>query len=81
MFERADRRASLARLKGCEAMQNGLRIATDCLPPSFEQVHVYVATLRDGTIVNDDCAVAHSAWVYGVDDVTIAKDVAFVANA
>ena len=81
MLDCADLDASLARFKACEATQDGLRIATDCLLPSFEQVHVYVVKFGDGMIVHDDCAAARSAWIYGVDDVTIAKDVASVANA
>jgi hypothetical protein len=81
MLDCADLDASLARFKGCTATQDGLRIATDCLLPSFEQVHVYVVKFGDGLIVHDDCAAARSAWVHGVDDVTIAKDVAAVAKA
>ena len=35
----------------------------------------------DGLIVHDDCAAARSAWMHGVDERTVAKDIAAVARA
>lgn len=72
--------SSLSRFKGCKPTNEGLRIAADCLLPSFEQLHVYVVRFGDGYIVHDDCAAARSAWGHGVDAATTAKDVSAVAR-
>lgn len=81
MLDCTDIDTSLAQFKSCTATRDGLRITTDCLLPSFEQVHVYVVKFGDGLIVHDDCAAARSAWMHGVDERTVAKDIAAVARA
>lgn len=80
MLDCSDIDISLAQFRSCTLTPDGLRIKTDCLLPSFEQVYVYVVQFGDGLIVHDDCAAARSAWVHGVDERTVAKDIAAVAR-
>jgi hypothetical protein len=71
----------LGPFKGCMQTAEGLRVATDCLLPSFEQVHVYVVSFGGGYIVHDGAAAARSAWAHGVDHQAISADIAFAARA
>lgn len=60
-------RGSLSKYDTCERTSEGIRITTDCLYPSFEQVVVFVVGNGDGYIVHDGGGAAQSAWMHGVD--------------
>ena len=45
--------ASTSSLWACKETENGARIRTTCVFPSFEPVFVYVAKLGDGFVVHD----------------------------
>lgn len=53
----------------CEETDNGARVATQCLYPSFEPVEVFVAKLGEGFVVSDMGGAANSAWLHGREDV------------
>lgn len=46
-------RTAMENFSDCEPTLNGARIATHCLYPSFESVHVYVVKEGDAFTVHD----------------------------
>ena len=54
----------------CEETSYGAKITTDCLYPSFEQVHVFVSRYGDGFRVTDAGMAVSSSWLHGRDDLT-----------
>jgi hypothetical protein len=66
-------RAAMAAFEDCEETLDGSRIATHCLYPSFESVHVYVVKVGDGYRVHDGCGAFHTAWDHGRDERGIEK--------
>lgn len=68
------------RYDGCERTSEGLRIKTDCLFPSFEQVSVFVVGNGDGFIVHDGGGAAQSAWMHGVDSRALSHSLANAAQ-
>ncbi|MBY5591324.1 hypothetical protein HFO49_28295 [Rhizobium leguminosarum] len=63
----------MAGFEACEPTLDGARIATHCLYPSFESVHVYVVKDGDAFIVHDGKGAYHAAWAHGRDERAIAK--------
>ena len=51
----------------CEETADGARIATHCLYPSFEAVHVYVVKVDNKFIVHDGGATERASWLHGRD--------------
>lgn len=68
-----DVRTALGALEGCLDTDEGARIATHCLYPSFEPVHVFVAKVGDGFKVHDGGGAFRCAWTHGRDDVLIRR--------
>jgi hypothetical protein len=66
-------RAALSAFNVCEETDNGSRIATHCLYPSFEPVHIYVAKIGDGFRVHDGRGAFDAAWLHGRDTNIIAR--------
>ena len=81
MLDCANLTTDLGPFKGCVQTTDGLRVATDCLMPSFEQVHVYIITHGGEYVVHDGSAAARAAWTHGVDHQIVSNDIAAVAQA
>lgn len=60
-----DLACALAGVAACEETTAGLRIATQCLYPSFEPVQVFVSAFGEGAKVHDGGGAARFAWDYG----------------
>lgn len=56
-------------------------MATRCLHPSFEPVHVYIVGHGEGFIVHDDGGAAGTAWDHGVDRADMRKFLDVAADA
>lgn len=52
----------------CEETSYGAKVRTDCLYPSFEQVHVFVSKYGDGFRVTDAGMATSNSWLHGRDD-------------
>ena len=65
--------ASLSQFGACEDTLEGSRIATHCLYPSHESVHVYVVKMGDDYRVHDGCGAYRSAWAHGRDEHLITR--------
>lgn len=63
-----DIRAALSANEFCEETDEGARIVTDCLYPSFEPVCVFVARFGEGYRVSDGGGAATSAWQHGREE-------------
>lgn len=60
-------RNALIAYGSCEETNEGARIPTHCLYPSFDVVHVYIAKFGDGYKVHDSGGAFRSAWGHGRD--------------
>ena len=69
-------RLAMADFDACEPTLDGSRIATHCLYPSFESVHVYVVKEGETFVVHDGKGAFNSAWGHARDDklITAAVD-------
>jgi len=63
-----DIRAALAAFEVCTVTDEGSRVATHCLYPSFEPVNVFVVRFGSGFRVHDGGGAARSAWTHGRDE-------------
>lgn len=61
--------AALAEGNVCEETENGARILTHCLYPSFEPVEVFVSKVGDGYVVSDGGGAVNSAWIHGREEI------------
>lgn len=66
-------RSAMAGFDVCEATADGARMATHCLYPSFEAVHVFVVKEGDTFTVHDNRGAYHVAWSHARDERGIAK--------
>lgn len=66
-------RTAMADYGICEPTNDGARIATHCLYPSFESVHVYVVKEGDAFIVHDGKGAFHASWEHGRDEKSISR--------
>jgi hypothetical protein len=64
----------------CELTDDGARVRTHCLYPSFEPVHVYVRRFGDGFIIHDRGEAASRAWLHGRDDKVLNRYLARAAE-
>jgi len=62
-----DIRAALSGFDSCVETEEGSRVETHCLYPSFESVAVFVTRYGDGFQVHDGGGAARVAWVHGRD--------------
>jgi hypothetical protein len=62
---------ALAGFLACEQTEEGARIATHCLYPSFEAVRVFVAKVGDGYSVHDGSGAFNIAWLHARDEAMI----------
>lgn len=72
---------ALRRNDSCERTPEGLRLGTDCLYPSFEQVFVFVVGFGDELIVHDGGGAARCAFDHGVEQRTFSGIVRSSAGA
>jgi hypothetical protein len=63
----------LSQLFTCVRSEDGLRVATMCLYPSFDQVHIHVVKVQEGFFVHDGGGAYRSAWDHGRNDDLIRK--------
>tara|TARA_R110002074_G_scaffold381650_1_gene560870 strand:+ start:618 stop:1364 length:747 start_codon:yes stop_codon:yes gene_type:complete len=68
-----DVRAALSSFDLCVETDEGARVSTHCLYPSFSTVHVYVAKLGDGYHIHDGGGAYRSAWNHACDDAVIGR--------
>jgi hypothetical protein len=68
-----DIKEHLDSLYPCRKTQDGLRVLTTCLFPSFEQVPVYVVSHGSGFKVHDGGAAFQSSWDHGRNEQLIKK--------
>ena len=59
----------------CVETEEGSRVQTHCLYPSFEHVHVYVAKVGDGFHVHDGGEAFRCAWLHGRDERQASKSI------
>lgn len=64
---------AIGRYEGCAPTEDGLRIMTHCLYPSFEQVAVFVVGKGDDLIVHDGAGAARSAWLHGSEPRAVSR--------
>lgn len=65
--------AAMAQFNLCVETQDGSRVVTHCMYPSFDPVHVYVARFGEGFKVHDGAGAHRSAWSHGREEAVVAK--------
>ncbi|MHC0054810.1 hypothetical protein [Actibacterium sp. D379-3] len=65
----------------CERTEDGIKVATHCMYPSFDQVEVFVVGVGDGFIVHDGGGAGRIAWMHGIDAPAFNRSVAQIATA
>src|SRR4051794_9695437 len=68
-----DVRAALASFDVCTETEQGSRVTTHCLYPSFDPVNVFVVKVGDGFRVHDAGGAMHSAWLHARDEPLIRR--------
>lgn len=68
-----DVQAALAGFGACTETEQGSRITTHCLYPSFDPVNVFVVRFGDGFRVHDAGGAFHSSWLHGRDESLIRR--------
>jgi hypothetical protein len=63
-----DIRDALSGFDMCVETQDGSRVTTHCLYPSFEPVNIFVSKFGDGYHVHDGGGAVRSAWTSGRDE-------------
>jgi hypothetical protein len=71
-----DIRAALSEFEVCVETEEGSRITTHCLYPSFDPVDVYVVRFGDGFRVHDGGGALRAAWIHGREEPAIKKALA-----
>lgn len=66
-------RTAMADFNACKTTLDGARIATHCLYPSFEAVHVYIVKDGETFIVHDGKGAFHASWEHGRDERAISR--------
>lgn len=68
-----DIRKALSVFDTCVETEDGARVATHCLYPSFDTVNVFVVGLGDGFLVHDGAGAYRSAWDHAKDESVIKR--------
>jgi hypothetical protein len=63
----------LGSMPACVETEEGARLTTHCLYPSFEPVHVFIAKVGNGYKVHDGGGAFDAAWLHGRDDSVITR--------
>jgi hypothetical protein len=72
-MECSEIKEQLDALYQCRPTDEGLRVATSCVYPSFSQVFVYINRIGKEYVVRDGGGAASVAWDHGRDDPLIKK--------
>jgi hypothetical protein len=64
---------AIGRYEGCAPTEDGLRVMTHCLYPSFEQVAVFVVSKGSDLIVHDGAGAARAAWLHGSEPRAVSR--------
>jgi hypothetical protein len=72
---------AFSKYEGCAQTDEGLRVMTHCLYPSFEQVAVFIVSKGDGLIVHDGAGAARSAWLHGSEPKSVSRSLMSAAAA
>lgn len=67
--------AALANFELCEQTEQGARVATHCVYPSFEAVRLYVARVGEGYDVHDGGGAFDAAWLHGREENAIINSI------
>lgn len=70
---------AIGKFEGCEPTQEGFRVMTHCLFPSFEQVAVFVVKHGEGLIVHDGGGAARAAWMHGAEPKSLKRSLSNAA--
>lgn len=65
--------AALAEFNVCVDTQDGSRVTTHCVYPSFDPVQIFVARFGEGFQINDGGGAHRSAWDHGRDETLVTK--------
>lgn len=65
--------AALAEFNLCLETQDGCRVVTHCMYPSFDPVHVYAVRFGDGFQIHDGSGAHRSAWMHGREEAIVSK--------
>src|SRR6266478_6551619 len=68
-----DIRAALSAFEVCTETEQGSRVTTHCLYPSFEPVNVFVVRFGGGFRVHDGGGAIRSAWTHGREESLVAR--------
>lgn len=60
----------------CTETEEGSRVATHCVYPSFDPVHVFVVRYGDGFRVHDGGGALRAAWLHGREEANIRRMIA-----
>jgi hypothetical protein len=71
---------ALADFLACEQTEEGARIATHCLYPSFESVRISVARMGEDYIVHDGSGAFNTAWLHARDEAMILRSLREACN-
>jgi hypothetical protein len=69
-----DIKAALSAFEVCTETDEGSRVTTHCLYPSFDPVNVFVVRFGDGFRVHDGGGAVRSAWTHGREDSLVITD-------
>ena len=70
---------AMGKFEGCTRTDEGLRVMTHCLYPSFEQVAVFVVGRGNELIVHDGGGAARSSWSHGADAKALSRSLTYAA--
>lgn len=76
----SDIRKALSDFGTCVETEDGARIHTHCLYPSFDPVKIFVVGFGEGFIVHDGAGAFRSAWDHATDDWIIRRAMTRQAN-
>jgi hypothetical protein len=68
-----DIRLALSAFEVCTETEQGSRVTTHCLYPSFEPVNVFVVRFGGGFRVHDGGGAVRSAWTHGREESLVAR--------
>src|SRR4051794_27825100 len=68
-----DIKAALSAFEACTETDEGSRVTTHCLYPSFDQVNVFVVRIGEGFRIHDGGGAVRSAWLHGREESLVSR--------
>jgi hypothetical protein len=68
-----DIKAALSAFEACTETEEGSRVTTHCLYPSFDQVNVFVVRIGEGFRIHDGGGAVRSAWLHGREESLVSR--------